>query len=275
MSDRRLTPANERVAHVSLRGRLEARHFVEGVYARIAQPVADLLVAPNGARDRQVLYGARVLVLDRQGGFAFVRAEKDGFVGYLAEAALGPEQTTTHWVAVPATHLYSAPDIRAPEIAALSMGAEVAIAGGNEKFQTTADGRFIPTPHLRALGQHFDDPAAIAERFLGTPYLWGGNSHAGIDCSGLVQTAFLACGIPCPGDSDLQRAALGHALPGGAEVLRNDLLFWKGHCAIAVDAERIVHANGNDMAVAHERRVEAVARIEAQGEGPLLCIRRL
>ena len=274
MTDRRLTPANGRVAHVSLKGRVAAERYVTGESARIVAPLADLLARPDGPRDRQVLMGERVTVLDRHEGFAFVQAEKDGYCGYLPEAALGEGRAATHWVAAPATHLYHEPSLKTPEVACLTMGARLTIVAEHPRFMETADGLFVPRPHLRALGDWAADPAAVAESFLGTPYLWGGNSRAGIDCSGLVQAALLACGIPCPGDSDMQERSAGAALPAGTPVRRGDLLFWKGHVAMAVSPDRLIHANGFQMAVGHEETAEAIARIEAQGEGSVTAHRR-
>ncbi|WP_413872700.1 NlpC/P60 family protein [Albidovulum sp.] len=274
MTDRRLTPANGRVAHVSLKGKVEAEHYVAGEPARIIAALADLLARPDGPRDRQVLMGERVTVLDRHGGFAFVQAEKDGYCGYLTEGALGEDRDATHWIAAPATWLYRAPSLKTPEVACLTMGARLTIVAEHPRFLETADGLFAPRPHLRTLGDRATDPAAVAESFLGTPYLWGGNSRAGIDCSGLVQAALLACGIPCPGDSDMQERAVGSALPVGTPARRGDLFFWKGHVAMAVSADRLIHANGFQMAVGHEGIAEAIARIEAQGEGPVTALRR-
>ncbi|MCB2137167.1 MAG: C40 family peptidase [Rhodobacteraceae bacterium] len=273
--DRRITPANDRVAHLSLKGEVNAPRFVDGEWAAVAVPLADLLAAPAGARDRQVLMGERVLVLDRHEGYAFIRAEKDGYCGYLPESALGEDCSATHWVAAPATHIYRAPNLKTPEVAALSFGARLEIAGDGPRFLQTKDGLFVPKPHLRQIGAPLSDPAAVAESFLGTPYLWGGNSRSGIDCSGLVQAALLACAIPCPGDSDLQEAALGSSLPEGAAIRRGDLLFWKGHVAMAVGPDRIIHANGFHMAVGYEDITAAIARIDGQGEGPLRSVRRL
>lgn len=274
MTDRRLTPANGRVAHVSLQGTVAAKRYVTGEPARIAAPLADLLARPGGPRDRQVLMGERVTVLDHDGGFAFVQAEKDGYCGYLPEAALAGDRAPTHWVAAPATWLYRAPDLKTPEVASLTMGARLAIVAEHPRFLETADGLFVPRPHLRPLGDRAADPAAVAESFLGTPYLWGGNSRAGIDCSGLVQAALLACGIPCPGDSDMQETCVGTPLPEAAPLRRGDLLFWKGHVAMAVSPDRLIHANGFQMAVGYEGIAEAVARIAAQGEGPVTARRR-
>ncbi|MDE3080390.1 MAG: C40 family peptidase [Paracoccaceae bacterium] len=272
--DRRETPANGRVAHVSLRGQVTAERYVEGEPARIAVPLTDLLAAPGGARDRQLTMGARVLVLDRQAGHAFVRCDRDGYVGHVAEAALGPDRPVTHWVAAPATHLYPAPNLKQREIAMLSHGAELRVIADAGRFLET-DAGFVPAPHLRALEDRPGDPVAVAELFVGTPYLWGGNSRSGIDCSGLVQAAHLACGIPCPGDTDLQQARLGHALPDSAALQRGDVIFWKGHVALMVDAETILHANAHRMMVNTEGYEAAVARILTAGEGPVTARKRL
>lgn len=273
-TDRRMTPANGRVAHVALQGRIAADRYVTGTPARVAVPLADLRMRPDGPRDRQVILGDRLLVLDRVGGHAFVQAEKDGFCGYLAEATLGPDAGVTHWVSAPASHLYTEADLKRPESAALTMGAKLRILAEVGRFSQTDGGAFVPTCHLAPVGTWLSDPATIAETFLGTPYLWGGNSRSGIDCSGLMQAALLACGLPCPGDSDLQMATVGTPLPQGAPIRRNDLLFWKGHVAMALDADRMIHANGHRMAVTREAIAEAITRIAAQGEGPLLAIRR-
>lgn len=275
MTDRRITPANARVAHVSLKGRVEADRFTEGEPARVTRPVADLLARPDGARDRQILYGESVLVLDRHEGYAFIRADKDHYCGYVAEEALGEAREATHWVSAPATHLYPDPSIKSREVAALSHGSRLTITAEFPRFCETADGLFVPRPHVRAIGDWTDDPVGVAESLLGTPYLWGGNSRSGLDCSGLVQAALVAAGIACPGDSDLQREALGADLPPGEPYRRGDLFFWKGHVAIAVSSDRLIHANGLHMAVGYEDIDACIARIDDQGEGPLLAVKRL
>lgn len=274
MSDRRLTPANGHVAHVSLKGSVEAERFVEGEAATIALPVADLLKEPGGARDRQLLMGDAVAVLERRGGHVFLQAAKDGYCGYVAEAALGPAIAATHWVAAPASHLYPVADMKRHETAALSFGTRLRVVAETPRFFQTSDGLFVPRPHLRPIGDKFDDPAEIALMFVGTPYLWGGNSRAGIDCSGLVQASLLACGIACPGDSD-QQQVIGHPVGGLADLRRGDLLFWKGHVAMALDGTRMIHANAFRMAVTVEDITEAIARIEAQGDGPPTGLRRV
>ncbi|MGB3146807.1 MAG: NlpC/P60 family protein [Paracoccaceae bacterium] len=271
-----MTPANGQVAHRSLKGKVAAERFVDGEAGAIATALADLLSAPDGARDRQLLRGDPLLVLQRQGSHAFVQSGKDGYCGYVALTSLGPPIRPSHWVSAPATHLYSKANLKSPERASLSLGARLEIVGETGAFAECHDGLFVPLCHLRAVGEGFDDPASVAEMFLGTPYLWGGNSRAGLDCSGLVQAAFLACGIPCPADSDQQWHALGRLLPPGAVPRRGDLFFWKGHVAMACDGERLIHANAHRMATSYEPISEAMARIAAaEGSESYLGHRRL
>ncbi len=260
--DRRLTPATARIAHVSLKGRLDAPAFTEGKRMRVAMPLVDLLRSPGGGRERQLLLGDGFTVIDHDQGMAFGFAAKDGYCGWLPDAALAEGPLPSHWVASPGTHLYPEPRVQAAEIASLSLGARLAVISHAGKWTETSSG-FVPTCHLRPLGDWLADPVEVAKGFLGTPYLWGGNSRAGIDCSGLVQAALLACGIPSPGDSDLQEQ-LGTEIAPGAPLQRGDLLFWKGHVAMIVDSNLLLHANGHSMSVAYEDINACIARIDAQ-----------
>ena len=263
--DRRITPANARVALDILRGIVDAPLYVAGTAACVAVPLADLCRAPSGPRDRQLLMGDPVTVIDRQDGWAFVQAAKDGYCGYLRDASLCPAHAATHWVTAASTHLYPEPRVQSHEIAALSFGSSLTVTGQTERFAETANG-FVPAAHLRPVNRPMTDPVAVAEMFLGTPYLWGGNSRAGIDCSGLVQASLLACGIACPGDSDLQALSVGDALDPDAPLQRGDLIFWKGHVATVVDDRRLIHANGHTMATNYEDTAATIARIAATGQ---------
>lgn len=278
MSDRRLTPANGRVADIALKGAVEAENFTAGEPAEIAVFAAFLHAAPGGARDRQLMLGSPVTVYERRDGWAFLRVLKDGYVGYVEEAALGAPVAATHRVIRRQSHAYPAADLKQPPLARLPHAARLEVVGTHGRWAEIRLGGaagFVPAAHLLPLEVAEEDPVAVAERFLGTPYLWAGNTGDGIDCSGLVQAACLACGIPCPGDSDLQAGATGSALPADAPLVRNDLVFWKGHVALVAGPDLILHANAHDMAVAFEPLGAAIARIEAQGDGPVTMRRRL
>jgi hypothetical protein len=263
------------VAASYLKGSIEAPNYSDGVLWCVGQPVVNLCRSPGGARDRQLLLGDVVTVYDTRDGYAFVRAQKNGYVGYVRAEALVAPFTPTHWIAVPGGYSYSEPDIKSPEVDSLVFGNALEIVSHMPKFFETAQGTFIPKPHLWPIDKRFADPVTVAQLHFGTPYLWGGDSTYGIDCSGLVQASMMAIGQACPGDSDLQETALGTALAPDADLHRGDLLFWKGHVAMVVDAETIIHANAHTMAVSYEPITKAVLRIDAQGGGPVTSRKRL
>lgn len=273
MTDRRITPATGGTAHVSLCDKVAADRYVEGRAAAVAVPLADLCATPGGARDRQLLLGAAVTVIAEEVGHAFVQAAADGYCGWVAVGALGPALAATHRLAAPSSHLYPAPDLKTRELCAISHGSRFRIVAEHGRFAETEAGAFVPARHLRPVTERDDDPVAVAALYLGAPYLWGGNSRWGIDCSGLVQAALSACGLACPGDSDLQMRAFSETvLPH--DIRRGDLLFWKGHVALAIGPEEVLHANAHAMAVTRERLVDVQARIAEAGEGELLGVRR-
>lgn len=275
MSDPRILPTNGRVAHVSLQGHIAADRYVEGRLTTVQQPMANILNSPDGARDSQLLFGEKFRVLETKDGWAFGQAERDGYVGYVLAGALTEPVETTHWITAPATHLYPRPDVKTPPDVSIFFGAEVAVTQERDGYARIQTGHWVPIQHVKPKAARFDDPVGVADFFLGTPYLWGGSSRWGIDCSGLVQSALLACGIPCPRDSDQQLEVLGQDLPQGEPLRRGDLVFWAGHVGFMANDRMLLHANANHMAVAYEPLREAAARIDEKGDGPVIARRRL
>lgn len=269
--DRRITPYSGRVAHVSMKGKIDAP-LTQGEAARVALPLAPLLRAPDGALDRTLLFGDILTVIDRQDGHAFVTAAKDGYCGWLADAAVAAPEEATHGVALPATHLYSEPRVQSTPHHPLYLNSRVRVLSDDGKWAKTTAG-FVFLGHLAPLDQPAADPVEVARMFLHAPYLWGGNAVSGLDCSGLAQLSMHAARKACPGDSDLQQT-VGDEIPEGAPLQGGDLIFWKGHVALMTGPDRIIHATGFAMAVIEEDLAGAVARINAQGHGPVIARRR-
>lgn len=284
--DRRRHLSNGRVAHRSLEGQVEADRFIDGTVRQVAVSRAALRSAPDGGREREVVLGEQVLMLEERDGFAFVALSRDGFVGYLEARALAEPTPTTHRICAARSYAKGHPDLKRFEpVQDLSYGMRVQVLDQSGDWaQITlpaplrpegAESAYMPVQHLCPLDQAEPDPIAIARRFLGTPYLWGGNSGFGIDCSGLVQAAMLGCGRDCPGDSDQQCAGLGDALPGGAEMRPGDLLFWRGHVALISTPELLLHATAQFMSVVEEPLTPALERIAASEAGPVLAHKRI
>jgi len=275
--DPRITPARTDLAAEHLRGKVKSARFVAGTVQEVIVGLAPMRKEPSHEAPllTEALRGERITVYETdEEGWAWGQLASDGYVGWLPAAMLlAPGAEPTHKVMALRTFVFPGPSIKLPPVDALPLGARIAVAHEQESFAVTDTGGFVPKQHLVPVANVEPDFVTVAERFAGVPYLWGGKSSLGLDCSGLLQVALTACGIKCPRDSDMQESALGKSA-SLAGLQSGDLIFWKGHIAIARGRNSMIHANAFHMAVAIEPVAEGLARIGAAGS-QVTSVRRL
>jgi len=277
--DPRLNPFREDLAAASLQNQVRAARYAEGEVRQVAATAAPIRVAPrfDAPLVTEALSGELLTAYEFREGWAWVQLHEDRYVGYTpADCLSSMIEENTHRVSARLTYLYPAPDIKRPPVTKLSFSSTVAPIGRPEgRFVELSRGGFIFADHLVGIRERAKDFVRVAERFVGVPYLWGGKTSLGVDCSGLVQIARQAAGVPCRRDTDMQMASAGEKIdPANLEAIqRGDLLFWKGHVAIAQSPDWMIHASGHHMEVVVEPIRRALERT-AESHGPLLAILR-
>lgn len=263
-----------------LRGKVTGVHFTSGEVQQVVHSATPLRATPEsrGGWTTEALFGELVTVYDERDGWAWVQLERDRYVGYVRASSLSHEvNPATHRVNALGTFLYAASDIKSAPWMQLSMNARLAVVEMGQAFARLLDGSFVPSRHISELQRFQPDFVAVAERFIGVPYLWGGKSRLGVDCSGLLQVAMEAAGLDCPRDSDMQLAELGRDVPLSDKLdglARGDIVFWKDHVGIMTDPFMLLHANAHHMLTVVEPVATAAERIRKRGSS-ILAIKRL
>ncbi|WP_068083307.1 NlpC/P60 family protein [Polycladidibacter stylochi] len=283
--DRRLHPIKSDLAAQSYKDKVERPSYALPSLKQINTELVDLRQSPDVTTgiDTQLIYGEQIDIYEQTNdGWSWGQSKEDGYVGWLPTAALAAPSTPSHKVCTLRSYVYPLADLKSPVNRLLSMGAKVTVIG----YETTrglnyaklSTGGFMVASHLARCDEYVTDWVATAEKLLGTPYLWGGRSAIGLDCSGLVQLSAATAGYQLQRDADMQEATAGNHLgnlEAKSQLQRGDLLFWKGHVAIMSDSNTIIHANGHTMTVAYENLDAALNRIAQNEFGNLTSIRRL
>jgi cell wall-associated NlpC family hydrolase len=279
--DPRLTPARPDLAAAYLRGQVAADAYIDGRALHVCVGTADLrhAPAPDAPLDTQALFGEKVMLYEDHEGWGWVQLARDGYVGYISMAALAKGQIKpTHRVTVNRSFVYPGPDLKFSARDALPLGATVHVRATIGGFAQIDDAAYVFSGHLLRSNENQKEFVAVAERLLHAPYLWGGKTSLGIDCSGLVQISLDAAGIDAPRDTDLQEQALGLPIavdPDLAGLQRGDLVFWRGHVGIMRDETTLLHANAHHMLVASEPLRIARDRTLATTSQPISAVKRL
>lgn len=277
--DPRRNAFREDLAAAVVKDRVRAPRYAEGEVRQVSAPQTQMRLAPrfDAQLATEALLGEGVTVYEERGGWAWAQLHSDGYVGYIPlDGLTALVEQPTHKVSARATFVYPAPDIKLPPFMRLSFGSEIIVANRDARFVELARGGYVFAAHVVPREERARDFVRVAERLVGSPYLWGGRTSNGLDCSALTQLALQAGGYACPRDSDMQEAETGTPVGDFASegLRRGDLIFWKGHVALALSGEWLIHASGHQMEVVIEPIRRAIERI-GETQGPVRTVRRL
>jgi hypothetical protein len=275
--DKRLTPARPDLAAEHLRGKVQAQRYAPGEACWIGAGIANVLPKPDALAglDTQAIFGEPFTVYERKGQWVWGQLARDGYVGFVQDTFVETGvMSPAYRVCALRAPVFARADLKSAHLGYLPLNAAISVASEEADYVELKSGGWLSRKHVSDFGSAEPDWVAVAERILGAPYLWGGKTPDGLDCSGLIQTAMHAAGLECPRDTDMQERALGSALAEGTKLQRGDVVFWKGHVGVMRNDTELLHANAHHMCTAIEPLAEAITRIAAKGT-QISSIRRL
>ncbi len=277
--DRRLNAYRDDIADIKLQGRVIAREYVSGEKYQAATGLTPIYNVPDMGTPmiNQLLYGEYFTVFEINGEWAWGQSVNGGYVGYCPIGNLTPDlHACTHHVSALSSHIFPEPNLKSRPVDLVHMMSNISVVDEKQTngFVPLADGNWIYATHISK--DYGSDPVSEALKFLYTPYLWGGRSNTGIDCSGLIQIAFASVGISVPRDADLQEQKIGTVLDEEEVPEHGDLAFFPGHVGIMLDDMHLLHANAHHMRVSIDPLREVIDIVSFQTDKPpLSCIKRL
>ena len=277
--DNRLNAYRDDLADIALEGKVKASAFVTPEKYQVAVGVVAIYGAPDATTPMttQLLYGEYFNVFEFNNEWVWGQSLKDGYVGYCSISGLTPDlHDCTHHVSALSTHIYPEPNLKVPPVDLIHMMSDVSVIDESQEngFVPLADGNWIYGTHISK--DFGTEPVSEALKFLYTPYLWGGRSNAGIDCSALVQIAYASVGIEIPRDADLQENNFGITLDEDQVPRHGDIAFFPGHVGIMLDDMHLLHANAHHMRVSIDPLREVIDIVSFQTDKPpLTAIKRI